>query len=73
MSCTDLRHPFTGEGPNPCRRCGHALEGTNHWDDGDGMPFVTCEGCGLHYVVEPEGIAIYINADGGIDFVEMVR
>jgi hypothetical protein len=52
---------FTGEGPNACE-CGHGLPGTSHWSD-EAVPTATCPACGLHYVLEDRGVAIYASGD----------
>lgn len=62
---------FTSDGPNRCT-CGCSLDGTDYWDDGEGMPFATCGGCGLHYVVEADGIGIYATCDGDVELTGTV-
>lgn len=61
---------FTGEGPNLCR-CGQDVGGTSHWPDEFGQPSTTCAGCGLHYTVEGDEVAIYGDpGDGfGLEYV----
>ena len=57
---------FTSDGPNRCT-CGCTLEGTDYWDDGEGMPFATCKACGLHYVIEADGDRVMVPEVEGAD------